>query len=100
MKILLDSVWGNTAVYNRRKLFLCLIRGHVLTDTVEDNDGRIDRITDNRQHACNESIADRNSCRRIERKYHQYVMYQCGSTLLAPNLTSLKRNHTYRSISL
>ena len=50
--------------------------GQVLTDTVEDNDRCIDRISDDRQHAGDKRISDGDPHDRVARKYYQNVVHQ------------------------
>ena len=49
----------------------------ILTDTVKNNDGCINGITNNSQHAGNKSITYRCSGNCIESKYNQHIMNQC-----------------------
>ena len=46
----------------------------VLTDTVEYDDGRVDRVTYDRQHTRDESAANRNSDQSVSRKNDKAVM--------------------------
>src|SRR5574344_721803 len=50
---------------------------HILTDTIEDNDRCIDRITYDRQHTCNKGSSHGNLYSCIECKHYQYIMQQC-----------------------
>ena len=49
----------------------------VLTNTVKDNDGRIDRVTYDCQHTSNEGISYGNSGNRIEGKDNQNIVEKC-----------------------
>ena len=82
---------------------------HILTDTVKDNNSRIDRITYNRQHAGNKRITYRYSGNGIERKYHQNVMEKgkncaAGKTNILKSEPNIKKhadccnNHSYDCI--
>ena len=46
----------------------------ILTDTVEDNDRSVDRITNDSQHTSDKSISYGNSGNRIECKYNKHVV--------------------------
>ena len=48
----------------------------VLTDTVKDNDGGVDGVTNDGQHAGDEGISYGNTGHCIERQDYQHIMYQ------------------------
>ena len=52
---------------------------HVLTDTVKDNDGIIDGVTDNGKHAGNKCITYRNTDQCITCQHNKYIVYQCDN---------------------
>ena len=62
--MLRESVCVKALVGNlRQKLrrLLCCCPAQVLTDTVENNDRIIDRVTDDRQHTCDKGISNGNT---------------------------------------
>ena len=60
-----------------RCLFLHTL--HVLTDTVKDNNGIIDGISDNCKYAGNKCITYRNTDQCITRQHNKYIVYQCNN---------------------
>ena len=70
---------GNTVVYHILQRIFPFHLCQVLTDTVKNNDGCIDGITDNGQHAGNEGISYRDSGCSVKYKYYQNIMQQCSN---------------------
>ena len=66
----------DTEVHNVRDRVLFLHTVQIFTDTVENNDGRVDGITHDRQHTCDKCIADADPYDRIAGKYHEHVVQQ------------------------
>ena len=74
--MLLVSVWVILRFTSSSSVVFLLHSCQILTDPVEDDDGGVDGISHNGQHAGNEGIAHRDPCHRVEGQYHQHVMYQ------------------------
>ena len=75
VKILLVSVWV-ILLFTRPDRSLFPFQGHIFTDTVKDNDGGVDGVTNDGQHAGDEGISDGNTGHCIEHQDYQHIMYQ------------------------
>ena len=67
----------NTLIYHFFELIYALASVKILTDTVEDNDRGVDRITNDSQHTSDKSISYGNSGNRIECKDNKHIMKKC-----------------------
>ena len=79
-----------------------LLQLQVLTDTVENNDGCIDGVTHDRQHAGNECGTHRPLAGRIESQHYQHIMHQCqngagceGNILEISGSSTESESHNY-----
>ena len=66
----------NTSVYKILQFLPILLIPQILTDTVKDNDSRVDGITHDRQHTCNKGIAHGYLHNRIECKHYKHIVNQ------------------------
>ena len=48
----------------------------LLADPVEDNDGRVDGVSDDGQHTCDKCIAHGYPGDHVERQHHEHIMHQ------------------------